>query len=165
MKDYDSSEEILRKALTANPGSPQLVNNLAFTLASSGRIHEAQAELKKVDLGSSSGLQRITLTATHGLVLMRQGEFEPGRVLYRMAIELATKLGQPNYVAMARAYLAREEHLAGYRDDALKTLEDAKEAAGENPPPDVDEIMKNVRSEIVRSQSDVKAAANQRRRG
>jgi hypothetical protein len=136
LEDYASSVKVLQRALEANPGRPQLLNNLAFSLASMGRTADAERELRKVNLGAVDGLYRITLTATGGLIQMRRGEVELGRQLYLESMELARKQGNPTYEAMAAAYFAGEELIAGV-PNAEGTLRLAKDKAGTNPPPDL----------------------------
>jgi hypothetical protein len=145
LEDYGAAEASLRKALNANPGSPQLVNNLVFTLASSGRTEEAERELQKLDPANVPGLDSVTLTATRGLLLMRKKLPELGRQLYMSSMEMAHRYGAYKYEAMAAAYLAREELLAG-QPNADQTLSLALDKAGKTPDPDLKAILKNVQS-------------------
>ena len=110
---YDRSVSILEKSLRCNPADAQLLNNLAFALASSGKVLDAQAALQRIQPGTSTGLSAVTLIATEGLVLFRSGFVEAGRQLYVRAAEKAQALGHVKYRAMAALYLAREEILAG----------------------------------------------------
>ncbi len=145
LEDYDASEKVLREALLANPGRPQLINNLAFTLASAGKVAESAHELSAINWASVGELNLVTLTATLGLVLMRGGHVEAGRQRYRESIELARKLSKLNYAAMAAGYLAREELIAGEKN-APTTLKEAYELAGKNPDPDVIEVLSRISS-------------------
>ena len=112
IEEYSRAVDMLRTSLKANPNEPQLVNNLAFALASNNQLHEAISALRGIDYESVTGPPGVTLLATHGLVLFRTGNPDRGRELYRAAIEQASKIGSPKYSLMAALYLAREELLA-----------------------------------------------------
>jgi tetratricopeptide (TPR) repeat protein len=112
IEDYSRSIGILRASLKANPNEPQLVNNLAFALASNNQLVEAVEALRGADYVNVTGGPGVTLVATHGLVLFRTGNPDKGRELYRLAIERAAKIGLQKYTLMAALYLAREELLA-----------------------------------------------------
>ncbi len=111
-EDYEKSISILKKSLNANPGDPLLINNLAFALGSANRVGEAERVLGRIDLEQSEGLSAITLAATAGLLLFREGLPDRGREFYELAISRATAQGNSKYRAMARLYLAREELIA-----------------------------------------------------
>lgn len=108
---YDQAERILKSSLKSNPNDPELINNLAFSLASMGRPAEAARELSKVDYGQLPPTSEITLAATKGLINFRLGFPEKGRELYELAIARATRSGISKYAAFARLYLSREQLL------------------------------------------------------
>ena len=110
--DHDHAITLLNLSLRSNPDDPLLLNNLAFSLASQGRVEDAQKALQRVPPQSISGVSAVTLAATQGLVLFRAGFTSEGRELYLKAMEKATSLGFTKYRAMAALYLAREEMLA-----------------------------------------------------
>lgn len=109
-EDYPVAERMLRRALVANPDDEALLNNLAFVYASTGRLDDADSELKKV---LTPGSSEAALTATHGLVCFRRGVEEEGRALYLRAMDLAGH--RSKHRALAAIYLAREELLAKTR--------------------------------------------------
>ena len=132
LENYEDSIDMIKSSLVSNPGDPTLLNNLAFALASLDRTGEAEEVLSFVDAGSVSGPASITLTATRGLVSFRKGSVEEGRQFYLQAMELAKKNGIPTYRALAAAYLAREEIVAG-TSSAIGALRRAiAEARGHN---------------------------------
>lgn len=112
LEKYDESVRIIRSSLISNPADPLLKNNLAFALASSGRVDEAEAELASVDSENPADLPDVTLMATKGLVCFRKGQTEQGRTLYLRAIELARRRFMYKHAALATVYLAREEVIA-----------------------------------------------------
>jgi tetratricopeptide (TPR) repeat protein len=151
IEDYDRARNILEQALTANPTNPVLINNLAFAMACSGHATAAQNELKKINWAAVEERYAVSLTATQGLVLMRQGHVEAGRERYQAAISLAHKLNSKQYEIMATAYFAREEALAG-QADASKTFEVAVAKAGNAPQPDTKRLLDKV-EEVVYGQA------------
>jgi tetratricopeptide (TPR) repeat protein len=112
IEDYEKSISILKRSLTTNPDDPELINNLAFALASTNRLEEAENLLNRIDLTDTSKLSSITLPATTGLLLFRSGFPDRGRELYQLAISRALAQGNSKYRVMAALYLAREELIA-----------------------------------------------------
>jgi tetratricopeptide (TPR) repeat protein len=149
LEEYETSIAVLKKALQVNPGSPQLINNLAFALASTDRVDEAEREMKRINWNGLPDLYRVTLTATQGLTLMRRGQLQAGTEYYRAAMALAQKIGMRSYESMAAALLAREQCLANDAS-ADTTLKLAFEKAGKNPAPDVQKILANIVEQFER---------------
>lgn len=112
LENYKQAEQILRQSLVANPSSPILLNNLAFTYASTGRVDEAEEAITKINPADSMGSNEVAVLATRGLIRFRRGFPDVGRTLYLEAIEKARKLALKKYKAIAAIYLAREEILA-----------------------------------------------------
>ena len=114
LERYDVAERITRQSLRGRPYDPLLLNNLAFALASSGQIDEAEQEFSRIpaDAFQSPGY-RAMLLATRGLLLYRRGLLEMGRIHYEQAIDEARKQNSPLTVALASLFHAREATLAG----------------------------------------------------
>lgn len=111
--DLKSAQQFCEIGLNANPSDPTLLNNNAFCQAKTGNIEGAIQSLNKInDIKKNSPLE-ITVSATTGLVNMRQGFIEKGREHYSHAIELAGKLNMTEYKAIASLYLAEEEIKVG----------------------------------------------------
>jgi tetratricopeptide (TPR) repeat protein len=121
-EDYDESISIIEYSLVANPKDPGLTNNLAFALASSGRVLEAEKQLSTIDETSLADLSIVTLLATRGLVCFRKGLVDQGRQFYLQAMEEARRRGMAKHYALAATYLAREEMIANtsFRRRALE---------------------------------------------
>lgn len=109
LEDYEICERMARRGLIANPNDAALLNNLAFSLASTNRAQEAERILKTISVRAESVEYHICATATAGLIAFRLGKCEEGRDSYRAAIELARGPRNKFYAAMAAAYWAREE--------------------------------------------------------
>lgn len=111
-EDYDGSMKIIEYGLVANPKDPGLRNNLAFALASSGKVLEAEMQLSTIDETALGDLPIVTLLATRGLICFRKGLVDQGRQFYLQALEEARRRGMTKHYALAAAYLAREEMIA-----------------------------------------------------
>jgi hypothetical protein len=118
-KHEDTAALFCRAGLIAHPGDPQLLNNLAFALASRGKVDEAERALQGLWIGGvHEASTRICLTATQGLIRFRQGRFTEGRALYISAIDLANKERLVHCAQSALLHQAREEILAGTEEAA-----------------------------------------------
>jgi len=131
LEKYDESIAIIKNSVAANPREPALMNNLAFALASMGRIEDAEEAISDVDESQITDFSAITLTATRGLICFRKGLIEPGRHLYLEAMDHAKRKGIWNYRAIAAAYLAREEILAGTEESELALRRAVQESRGQ----------------------------------
>jgi tetratricopeptide (TPR) repeat protein len=131
--DYLEAIKILKLGRIANPDDPMLLNDLAFSYASSDRLHDAQKAFGQIDMSKVKGEKLVVVTATKGLLAFRAGKVLEGRSLYLEAIELASEYNQ-RYKAMAAIYLAREEMRANTieatkaREIALELSHKLKEA-------------------------------------
>jgi tetratricopeptide (TPR) repeat protein len=108
-ENFADAERIAASGLRANPGDGTLVNNVAFAQACQGKLAEAIETLKAGASAQLSNEERISMTATQGLIAFRSGNVEAGRTKYREAVDLADNLGIKRHQAVAAAYLAREE--------------------------------------------------------
>jgi tetratricopeptide (TPR) repeat protein len=150
LEDYGDSERIIEIGLRANPEEPILLNNLAFSYASSGDIDRAERVFDRIDPAAVKDIsQQIAITATAGLLNFRRGFFKEGRTLYRQAIEEAKKRGMRKLVAVASMYLAREEILSQSSEAEKATQLAAVETAGINEP-DIKKIFEKVTSSLDR---------------
>jgi tetratricopeptide (TPR) repeat protein len=136
LERYDIGISAARLALQANPNDPMLRNNLVFGLASSGRHEEAARELSALVTLGGGDSQEATILATRGLVEFRNRSLDEGRLYYRAAIDRFAKLGDPNRMALAMVFLAREELAAG-TPDAAAAIEFAVAAAAKVKAPEV----------------------------
>lgn len=106
--DYDTAKQIADIGLRANPNDYQLLNNLVFAEASTGRVLDAWNRLS----------QNINKNSAHcianlGLIAYRTGNIEAGRKLYELAISVAQHNKEDRIAAAAAGFHAREALIAG----------------------------------------------------
>ena len=112
--NIDQSIQVAIEGLSKFPHSALLINNLAYVYAMTDRIEEARAALRRVgkDIQPS-----VELTATRGLLRLREGDEKRGTELYQEAEHLATEAGnrelarrvrQKRHLELAR-YLIRKK--------------------------------------------------------
>ncbi|NUP55821.1 MAG: hypothetical protein HOQ19_08315 [Gemmatimonadaceae bacterium] len=131
LEDYDSAIRLARRWLLVNPTDQLILNNLAFSLASTGQLEEADRLQARRDLSSATEVVKIAWTATDGLIHFRHGRIEAGRVDYERAIEMARVARMQGLRAMATAFWAREEVVANTPRSAL-ILAEARKAEKES---------------------------------
>jgi Tfp pilus assembly protein PilF len=112
LERYAECADLARGGLIATPRDPLLLNNLAFALASSGQVAEAEEHFAEIPASALGGPMAVTLLATQGLLEYRRGNVEQGRARYLRAIDMAREEGDSFKVALASLYLAREATLA-----------------------------------------------------
>jgi len=113
LERYEEAAGLARLGLASTQRDPLLVNNLAFALASAGRIEEAEEEFRRISPEEFKSRQlRATLNATRGLLFYRRGDIDQGRLHYEQAIEQFRAEGDQLRVALALLYHAREARLA-----------------------------------------------------
>jgi tetratricopeptide (TPR) repeat protein len=102
--DYKRTIKICEAGLIANPNSPEIINNIAYSLCRIGKPDQAAMFLNRIDLESLKNENKdkiITLTATAGLIAYKTGYINKGRELYEKSIEYAKNAGKTTYVAKA----------------------------------------------------------------
>lgn len=103
--------KIASMGLLSSPHDVMLRNNLAFSLASLGKVDEAKKILFKISESEPTDYQRHTLDATKALVMFREGNIVEGRKLYGMAVDRFRKKKDTRLETIARYFWAREEAL------------------------------------------------------
>lgn len=142
LEDYRECERIVEVGLRANPNEPILLNNLAFSLASSGQIEKAEKVFQRIKPANiRDDNELVAITATQGLLLFRRGYADEGRLFYRQAIAAAKKHGFKKSVAVGSIYLAREEARLN-TDEARRSIEVAFDEAQKVKEPDIPELLK-----------------------
>jgi hypothetical protein len=127
-EDWGLAQKAAEVGLVANPADHMLRNNLAFALANQGFLKEASDHLRLIPWTQVLGRERAILIATEGLMLFRHGDVDHGRRQYREAITALNKERLPDLAALATAFWAREELLAGTQH-AAQAVAEAKKAA------------------------------------
>lgn len=110
LKDQQKSISFLNAGLISHPNDPQLINNLAYSLALDDNPKEAFEQLNKIrNLEDYDNITQICLTATRGLSYFRSGSADIGRQLYLNAIDQAKKTQNKELNWIAILNYAREE--------------------------------------------------------
>jgi len=108
--DNDSKAiDIFNNALPAQIQNPLVINNYAFALARIGLTEVAATALSKININEVSDDEKLTLTATYGLVSFREGDIEQGRKLYSTAVRGFELINNFRSAARATYYWAVEE--------------------------------------------------------
>jgi tetratricopeptide (TPR) repeat protein len=112
LSNYDTAVEIATDGLKANPHDQILLNNLAFALASAGKIEDARMAYEQMSPAHLGDEIRACWFATGGLLKFREGLPVEGRALYQQAITLTGNQSNSRLAVTAKIFLAREETLA-----------------------------------------------------
>ena len=127
-QNYQLAATLAHQGLLANPGSPLLLNNLAYALVECGKLDGAERALANVPERIEEHTA-IAGRATTGLLAFRRGSPPEGRRHYQVAIRQARAVGFREEEAMASVMLAGEEVRSGSAF-ALPAIAVAEEAVG-----------------------------------
>lgn len=100
LNDKKSAIIICQFGLQANPRDPTLLNNIVYSIVTSGddsMLGEYLNRIKELDLNLLTSENKITLQATLGLIALRNKENDVGVNLYKNAIQSAIKI-KNNYL-------------------------------------------------------------------
>lgn len=111
LRQFDEAIKIAKMGLLSSPQDVMLRNNLAFALASVGKIEDAKQSLAHIIESDPTESENSTLTATRALINFREGKAEEGRSLYRMAVDYFRRHKDLRSEAIAKFFWAREESL------------------------------------------------------
>lgn len=117
--DIDNALQLIEKGLSYYKDSSHLLNNYAYTMILKGKLEDARLVLDKLKIEDS-----VHITATRGLLLIKEGNVEEGRRLYNKAIalagsnhNLAALADQKKHLELARYYIQK-----GERKEAIRLL-------------------------------------------
>lgn len=114
LKDQEKSISFLNAGLLSHPNDPQLINNIAYSLALDNKPQEAFEQLMKVRNETDyDEVTQICLTATKGLSCFRSGFPNAGRMYYRTAIERSNQINNLQLNWLAILNYVREEIIIG----------------------------------------------------
>ncbi len=114
LKDHKKSISFLEAGLLSHPNDPQLINNIAYSLALENNPDEAFEQLKKIrNENEFDDVTQICITATRGLSFFRSGFEDIGRQLYLEAIERTKQINDQELNWLAILNYTREELLVG----------------------------------------------------
>jgi len=108
-ENYDCAEQFCLLGLKANPTDKMLLNNYSVVLAKTGRIKKAIVKFKEIGKLEKKPDSHLTLLATSGLLLMRNGNVLEGRIKYQESINMAIQKNFHEAAAMIGLHLVLEE--------------------------------------------------------
>lgn len=121
LKDQAKAISFINAGLLSNPNDPQLINNLAYSLALDNRPKEAFENINKIRNNTDiDEITQICLNATSGLAYFRDGLFDEGRQKYIDAIDKTNRIGHKELNWIALLNYAREEILI--KSDYVKSI-------------------------------------------
>lgn len=145
LKDQVKSISFLNAGLISHPNDPQLINNLAYSLALDNKPAEAFDQLNKIRYVTDyDEITNICLTATKGLACFRSGFIDQGRKLYIKAIEETNHIKNPELNLIAILNYAREEILIGSEYIAY-----VMDAVSKIPTDCNDIVVKTLRKDVI----------------
>lgn len=122
-QDFQSAKLILTEGLQRYPGNKPIVNNLAYVLLMLGETTGARAVLESL---SKKDKASVEMTATWGLLHLREGDIATGTKLYQEAQQIALSLGKSELAKRAyqKLHLELATHYleSGKPDDALREI-------------------------------------------
>jgi tetratricopeptide (TPR) repeat protein len=140
LAQHEQAITVLKEALVANPDDWTLRNNLAFSLASLGRVEEAKEEFRPLTEENDSAPRRGVWLATSGLLEFRSGYPAKGQQLYNEAIDVFEKERLTTLRALAAVFKAREE-LHARLDTAPAAVEQAREFVSKAQSPELETLI------------------------
>lgn len=152
LNDQEKSRNFLRAGLISHPSDPQLINNLAYSLALENKTEEALEHLNSIhNLSSVPETTRICLTATMGLVNFRNGLYNQGREMYMHSMEQSKSINSEYYSWLALLNYVREEIMI-----ESENINDLIELVGKIPDSTADADIRNLKKEVLESYSNMK---------
>ena len=144
--NFESAEVLARRGLIADPKDPALLANLAYVLASAGKIAQAERVLLRLIALRQPKYGGVAL-ATAGLMAMQQGAWDAGEELYGAAMRVFRERREPVLEAICCAYFARAALDSGHpeRSSILLRAESLYKA---NPSSDAAIVLKSLKPNI-----------------
>jgi tetratricopeptide (TPR) repeat protein len=112
--DYQRALAIMEEAYLKFPTDELIINNLAYAHLMLGHIEAARMLLENDSIVPKAE-QQVALTATRGLLYLREGNFARARELYKKAALIASQQGNK-----ALAIIARQKMHLEFARDAIK---------------------------------------------
>jgi hypothetical protein len=103
--------KICNFGLRSNPNEFTLLNNKAYSLAVEHNSVEAAKTFTQINFNSLTDREKVTYTATKGLIQYCKGDNEGGSILYDEAEALAIKQKDEKNAFLVKIYKARAEFI------------------------------------------------------
>jgi len=116
LNNHALAYSITQEGLIASPGDAVLLNNSAYFLALQGKTTEADEIISALSGKSLSEATKACVTATKGLILIRNGDLLAGRQCYIEAISIATNAGKVRLAFRAASNLFIESETRNLPD-------------------------------------------------
>lgn len=125
---YEAAISFADRGLRANPNHPGLLNNKLVSLASMGRIDEAQVILRRLAQYRYNPDFRVHYLAAQGIISFRDGHTDDGRRCYSEAVQAAQDANSPDLAFLACAYWLEQEavasvHSQSFFDEAIELID------------------------------------------
>jgi tetratricopeptide (TPR) repeat protein len=124
--DYKRALDLLRSVSDKFPNTVMLVNNMAYMHLMLGDTQSARVLLEHTRFDTPNTEQNVALTATKGLLRLKEGDHEKARELYQSAARLASQIGNRRLADTVRQKMhlefAREALQNGRVSDAAHEI-------------------------------------------
>lgn len=146
LKNHSKAVEIAKLGLISHPNDPQLLNNIVYSLCLENKIEEAEKHFDKIRTThlDYSDINKVCITATHGLLLFRKNQPELGRKYYLESMKLAKEINNSYLSSLAFVNYSREEIMQNETDISpliSKLLEIKKNNSNEDIISLIDEVL------------------------
>lgn len=139
--------ELTRIGVRAEERNATLHNNLAFFLAESGELSQAEHSIASAQLYAQPA-EEVAILATRGFIAFRRGDLELGERLYLEAIEQARTQHNEGVAVTAQLYFAREA-LLNDLPDASAILAEALNSVKLTPSADLTAVSIRIRRDLA----------------
>mgnify|MGYP001446325861 CR=1 FL=1 len=149
---YENLVGLARRGLVANPDDAVLMANLAYGLASLDRLPEARSAIQKARSLDPKAVG-AQVTATSGLIALKELRFEMADALYGDAIDQFRAAKRDDMVAACYAYYARAACHAGH-PRATDILDSAVRSYLEAPSVDAALVLRSIGRDVKEPKPD-----------
>ena len=135
LNKYSDAIKIAKIGLDANPKNWLLENNLAVSLAKSGKALDAKKVLEEISAPKDDVDAKATLLATNGLINFRLGNVETGRDFYQKSIDIfkSHKKHKSTFIALAFWILEESRFKNSFSDILSKDIIEIQKKIGNQP--------------------------------
>lgn len=116
LENHKKAIDIAKRALKNSPRENMLLNNLAYSYASVGRVEDALKTLKRINLFSLEPYEKYAVIATIGLTEINRNNLEVGKKYYAKSISYFRTTN--NFILLSRALLFYGKALIEKKDNS-----------------------------------------------
>lgn len=145
--------EICNFGLRSNPKEFTLLNNKAYSLAVEKNPSEAEKAFSQIDYNLLTASEKITYTATKGLIQYSYQNIDIGSSLYDEAENLARKSKDEKTAFLVKVYKARAEYtFRNLQTDEKLAIDNLMKEFEKFKNPDVKRIIENLKGKLLSSE-------------